>query len=81
MFDNTFFFLEGAKKALAIYQENNCAFAILKESSPSCGSSLIYDGSFSGKKIKGMGICALLFKQNGIIIYSEDDIERLLEEV
>ncbi|WP_418658031.1 DUF523 domain-containing protein [Clostridioides difficile] len=28
-----------------------CSEAILKEGSPSCGCNLIYDGSFSGKKI------------------------------
>lgn len=79
-FDNTKFFLEGAKKSLAIYQENNCIFAVLKESSPSCGSHLVYDGTFSGKKIKGMGVTAKMFCENGIKVYNEDDIECLLEE-
>ena len=79
-FDNTIYFESGAKKALAIYKENNCAFAILKESSPSCGVNMIYDGSFSGKKIKGIGICAKLFVNFGIKVYTENDIDDLLEE-
>ncbi|MBO4623678.1 MAG: DUF523 domain-containing protein [Bacilli bacterium] len=78
--DNTLYFNEGAKRALAIYKENNCIFAILKESSPSCGSNLVHDGSFSGKKIKGIGFTARQFMQEGITIYTEEDIDMLLEE-
>lgn len=77
--DNTIAFLKGANKALDLYYENNCAFAILKESSPSCGLNLIYDGSFSGKKVKGMGITALHFIKNGIKVYTEDDIEMICD--
>lgn len=79
-FDNTNYFLEGAKKALDICIKNNCKIAILKESSPSCGVNLIYDGSFSGKKIKGMGITSRQLTSFGIKIYTEDDIDKLLRE-
>ena len=79
-FDNTLCFTNGAKKALTIYEDNNCAFAILKESSPSCGANWIYDGSFSGKKIKGMGICAKMFEEKGIKVYTEDDIDKIIKE-
>lgn len=78
--DNTLYFMTGAKKALEIYKANNCKAAILKESSPSCGLNLIHDGTFSGKKIKGMGITCRQFIANGIKIYTEDDIDKLLEE-
>ncbi len=37
--------------------------AILKANSPSCGSGVIYDGTFTGNKIKGYGVfTALLLK-------------------
>ena len=37
--------------------------AILKANSPSCGSGVIYDGSFSGTKTKGFGVfTAMLIK-------------------
>lgn len=78
--DNTTFFNKGASKALEVYYNNKCEFAILKESSPSCGSNKIYDGTFSGKKIPGMGVTAKLFKENGIKIYTEEDIDYLLKE-
>ena len=41
-------FLEGAEKTLKVAKENEVDFVILKERSPSCGSTHIYDGSFSG---------------------------------
>ena len=39
-------FLVGAEKTYQIAKRKRVDFAILKERSPSCGSSYIYDGSF-----------------------------------
>jgi uncharacterized protein YbbK (DUF523 family) len=64
----------GAKEALKIALENGCSYAILKSRSPSCSPSGIYDGSFSGKVMGGMGITARLFKKNGIKVVSEDEL-------
>jgi uncharacterized protein YbbK (DUF523 family) len=69
----------GAKIALEVALKNNIKYALLKESSPSCGSNLIYDGTFSGKKIKGMGVAAKLLRDNGILVFSENEIEKLLK--
>ena len=69
----------GAFKALKIAKENGVTLALLKESSPSCGSHLIYDGSFSGTKIEGEGITAKLLRENQIKIYSENQIDELLD--
>jgi len=52
----------------------NCTQAILKEGSPSCGSSLIYDGTFSGVKVNGQGVTTSLLRQHGISVISEKDI-------
>lgn len=68
----------GAKKALALCKYLGITKAILKESSPSCGTHLIHDGYFQGRKIPGMGITAKLLKSNGIEVYSEEEIEKLL---
>lgn len=68
----------GAKLSLAIALNNNIKYALLKEGSPSCGVNRVYDGTFSGNKINGMGITTKLLKENGIIIYSEEDIAKLL---
>ena len=68
----------GAKIALEVALKNNIKKALLKESSPSCGTHKIYDGTFSGKKIQGMGVAAKLLKENGIEVYSDEEIEKLL---
>jgi len=70
-------FLLGAKKTLALALDNNCMAAIMTERSPSCGNSMIYDGSFSGKKIVGMGVTASLLKENGIQVFNQYQIELL----
>ncbi len=68
-------FLEGAKRTLAFCKELNCTKAILKARSPSCSSTLIYDGTFSGNKVVGNGLTAELLKQNGIEVYDEDTFQ------
>jgi len=70
-------FMSGAKQALALCQQHNIRFALLKESSPSCGSQTIYDGTFSERKIKGQGVCSQLLRQNGIQVFSELTIDQL----
>ena len=64
----------GAENALRIAQINNADYAILKSGSPACGSKLIYDGSFSGKKIPGNGVAAELLKKNGFKVISEEEL-------
>jgi uncharacterized protein YbbK (DUF523 family) len=50
---------------------------VLKENSPSCGSSNIYDGTFSGRKIPGTGVTTALLEQNGIKVISEKEFDTL----
>ena len=68
-------FHQGAQKALKMALEKNIDFAILKSRSPSCGKDKIYDGTFSGTLVKGNGIFAELLMQNGIKIFSEEEID------
>mgnify|MGYP000058890973 FL=1 len=70
-------FIIGAKQALLLCQKYQIKYALLKESSPSCGSHSIYDGSFTNRKIKGMGLTAKLLHENGIQIFSEEQIDQL----
>lgn len=79
--DVTTQFVNGANKALQLCQQLNIRFALLKESSPSCGSTDIYDGSFTGNKVLGEGITAKLLRENGIKVYSEKSIATLIEEI
>ncbi len=69
--DRTAEYLAGAEKVLATAIENDVVCCILKESSPSCGVSEIYDGTFSGKKITGQGLTAELLCKNGFEVFSE----------
>ena len=69
-------FIKGAEEALKIAKELGVKKAILKEGSPSCGSSFIYDGSFSGKKIKGEGITTYLLRKEGVEVISEEEFDK-----
>lgn len=68
----------GAQQALKLAKTFGCEAAILKELSPSCGSGSIYDGTFSGTLTPGDGVTAELFKAEGIAVYGESGIEKLL---
>lgn len=73
--DVTEAFLNGAEKALAECQRHNIRMVILKEGSPSCGSSKVNDGSFAGHKIAGQGLTARLLNRHGIRVFSEAQLE------
>lgn len=77
--DVTDAFLKGAKEALRLVEENGIEYAILKAWSPSCGSKVTYDGSFSDTLKKGQGVTAALLQSKGIQVYNEDEIDRVAE--
>ena len=67
-------FRKGAQTALAAALEKKVDLAILQSRSPSCGVKEIYDGSFSGKKIKGQGVFAKLLTMHGIKVLDAEDV-------
>jgi uncharacterized protein YbbK (DUF523 family) len=69
--DVTKLYLKGAYAAFQTAKELNATLVVLKENSPSCGSSMIYDGQFSGTKVSGDGVTSALLKRNGIQVISE----------
>lgn len=71
--DMTEYFVKGAIKTLETAKEYGIKKAILKEKSPSCGSSSIYDGTFSKKLIKGEGITTKLLREHGIEVISDEE--------
>lgn len=75
--DVTSQFTDGAQKALAFAKDHGCAYALLIDGSPSCGSVAIYDGSFSGRKQAGNGVTAALLSQAGIAVFSPANIDEL----
>ena len=60
-------FIQGAEETLKIAKEHNAKTAILKAGSPSCGYKKIYDGSFLGNKIQGMGVTAAILNKKSRI--------------
>ena len=67
----------GAQRALEIALREGAEAAILQSRSPSCGVREIYDGTFSGARIPGMGVTARLLKEHGIRVL---DAGELLKE-
>ena len=70
--DVTQLYIKGAYSTLEQAIELNATLVVLKENSPSCGSSIIYNGEFIGKKIMGMGVTSALLKRNGLKVISEE---------
>lgn len=71
--DVTGLFVAGAYKALETAREHQATLIVLKENSPSCGSSMIYDGRFAGHKIPGEGVTAALLRREGFKVVSENE--------
>ncbi|UYG08308.1 DUF523 domain-containing protein [Halomonas sp. M4R1S46] len=67
-------FVEGAALALRLCRRHAIRVAVLTEHSPSCGSTHIYDGSFSGTRQPGAGITTALLRQQGVQVFGQNDI-------
>lgn len=74
-------FLHGAHAALAIARETGCAFALLTDGSPSCGSTVVHGGRFDGRKVPGMGVVAALLRRHGIAVFPEAAIGALAARI
>lgn len=75
--DVTAQYTKGAEAVLRMALLNHADFAILKARSPSCGSGIVYDGTFTGTRVPGDGVCAALLKKNGIPVYTEEELGQL----
>jgi uncharacterized protein YbbK (DUF523 family) len=73
--DVTQAYLAGAKEALRLALANDVCFCIMKSGSPSCGSKMIYDGTFSGNKVVGQGLAAELLRNAGFTVFDETDMD------
>ncbi len=77
--DQTAAFEAGAARTLELARKHCIRTAVLKENSPSCGSAMIYDGTFSGRRIPGRGVTAALLHAAGIRLLSELTLAELEE--
>jgi uncharacterized protein YbbK (DUF523 family) len=69
----------GAGRALDLVKQHDIRIAVLKDGSPSCGSSAIFDGSFSGTRIAGAGVTTALLEAHGVRVFNERDLARARE--
>ncbi len=67
-------FERGAIEVLKLAKILNINKAILQPRSPSCGVNKIYSGNFDNKLIDGNGILADLLIENGIEVFTPDEI-------
>mgnify|MGYP000856608403 CR=1 FL=1 len=74
-------YLDGAYWAGAVTSLYHVKLAVLKERSPSCGSHVIHDGSFTDKVIPGMGITARRLTKMGVKCIDEEEALALLQEL
>ena len=79
--DVTSAFMRGAKLALELCRQHQIKVAILTESSPSCGSHQIYDGSFTGHSRAGIGVTTALLRRHGISVFSQNQISDALKSL
>ncbi len=71
--DVTHNFVKGAEEILRIARLYSVQYAVLKSKSPSCGVKSVYDGSFKGVLIPGMGYTAYLLNKLNIRLFDEKD--------
>lgn len=68
-------FEAGARAVTEQAAEHGVRLAILKAGSPSCGSSFIYDGTFSKSATPGEGITTAALRRMGVRVFSEEEID------
>lgn len=74
--DVTSAFEQGAEGAARAVAEYGIRVAVLKDASPSCGSTRIYDGTFTGRAIAGDGVTTARLRALGVRIFSEAELDR-----
>ena len=71
----------GARLAAEQAAAEDVRVAILKSASPSCGSSFVYDGTFTRTRVPGDGVTTALLRERGLAIFSEEELDAAEEYV
>ena len=72
--DCTAAFRLGVQRTMEIIADKQIDLAILQSRSPTCGVKQIYDGTFSGTRIDGMGALARVLHERGIPLMDAEDM-------
>ena len=70
-------YARGAAQAEELARLTGCRCALLKARSPSCGSGVIYDGTFTGARVSGDGLAAAALRERGVALFTEEEEEAL----
>lgn len=73
--DVTAQYQEGVRQVLERLAGEEIDFAVLQSRSPACGVKQIYDGSFTGTRIPGMGMLARALTQQGYRVVDVEDLD------
>ena len=68
-------FLSGGRLAQDLVRTRQILIAILKEGSPSCGSSYSYDGSFKSVRLPLPGVTTAALEEAGVRVFSENQLD------
>lgn len=67
-------YTRGADFAVEIAKANAVDYCVLKANSPSCGKGVIYDGTFTGGKVKGNGLTTEKLLSAGFTVLTENEL-------
>ncbi|MCI5950476.1 purine-nucleoside phosphorylase [Parolsenella sp.] len=73
--DVTAAYVRGARFAAFRARELSSPLAVLKAKSPACGSGVVYDGTHTGRLVRGTGFAACALEKEGIIVVDEKVVE------
>ena len=65
---------ETVAKLVESLKNQQIGCAVLQSRSPTCGADQVYDGTFSGKLVPGMGVFARALKESGIKVVDAQNI-------
>lgn len=70
-------FVSGAQLAVEQARREGCAYALLTEASPSCGSSALYSGRHDGVHRVGFGVTTAALRAAGVLVFAPCEIQDL----
>ncbi|GIJ57457.1 hypothetical protein Vau01_049730 [Virgisporangium aurantiacum] len=74
--DVTELFRAAARRALDRAIQSGVALAVLVDGSPTCGSTYIHDGTFTGVTVAGRGVAAEALRRHGIPVFAHHELDR-----
>jgi len=74
--DVTELFRAAAHRAVQRALDAHVALAVLVDGSPTCGSTYVHDGTFSGVAMPGRGVAAEALQRHGIPVFAQHQLEQ-----